>query len=404
MRNNERMKAKPFALSMILKSKLLMSALALSLSLFSMHVIADVSGTTQPPPDNFTHLKTGFPLTGAHLNTECAACHLDGVFKGTPRNCSGCHSKGMRITAATMPLNHLVTNDPCETCHTNTVTFIGARFNHGNAQPGYCTTCHNGQIAAGKPSSHSGGLRVTDSCERCHRTIAWIPSRFNHTGIMPGTCATQCHNGILAAGKPGSHTTALKSTSACDTCHRFSAWFPTFYNHTSVVPGSCQTCHNGATATSKPSNHTGLKASLSCDQCHNTFGWMPARYNHLGVAPGSCSTCHNGSSAAGRPTNHSGAKASMPCDSCHNTTAWLPAQYNHIGVAPGMCLTCHAAQRPTSHTARGYTGSCDACHSIGSRWTFNHALQQGKHTCNICHSGHNNSTPCDYCHSVSKWH
>ncbi len=385
-------------------SKLLMFALALSLSLFSMHVLADITGSTTPPlPEKFTHYATGFPLTGAHLNTECSSCHVGAVFKGTPRNCSGCHAKGMRIVATTMTPNHLVTNDPCENCHTNTVTFIGAKFNHGNAQPGSCTTCHNGQITSGKPSSHSGGLSMTNSCERCHRTTAWIPARFNHTGIAPGTCATQCHNGILATGKPGSHTTVLKSTSTCDTCHRFSAWFPTFYNHTSVAPGSCQTCHNGATATSKPSSHTGLKASLSCDQCHNTMGWIPARYNHIGTAPGTCTTCHNGSSATGRPANHSGAKASMSCDSCHNNTAWLPAGYNHIGIAPGMCLTCHAAQRPTSHTARGYTGSCDTCHSIGSRWAFNHALQQGRHTCNSCHAKHNNSTPCDNCHTVNGW-
>lgn len=385
--------------------RLLTSALALSLSLFSMHVVADASGNTvQTLPDNFSHMKTTFPLTGAHLNAECGSCHAGGVFKGTPRDCSGCHAQGTRVVATTMPFNHLVTNAPCETCHTNTVTFIGAKFNHGNAQPGSCATCHNGQVAAGKPSSHSGGLQVTDSCERCHMTIAWFPSRFNHTGIAPGTCATQCHNGTLATGKPGSHTTPLKSTSTCDTCHRFSAWFPTFYDHAAVAPGSCSAnCHNGATATASPANHTGLKVTLSCDQCHNTIGWIPARYNHPGVVPGSCSTCHNGSSAAGRPANHSGAKMSLACDSCHKTTAWLPAGYNHVGAAPGMCLICHAAQRPTSHTARGYTGSCDACHTVSSKWSFNHALQQGQHTCNNCHAKHNDSTPCDYCHSVKDW-
>ncbi len=386
---------------------LILSVLALALSSFSSPVLAGMfdslsDTTTQSAPQEFSHFQTGFPLTGAHLQVECGICHAGGVFKGTPRNCAGCHSKGSRVVSTTMSTSHIVTSEPCEVCHTSTATFLGARFNHSNALPGSCTTCHNGRIAAGRPSNHSAGLMAADSCEKCHRTTAWLPARFNHNGVAPGSCA-QCHNGTLATGKTGSHTTTLKSTATCDTCHRYTSWFPTFYNHTSVAPGSCTTCHNGTTATGKPAAHVGLKAALACDQCHNTYAWIPARYNHIGVAPGSCTTCHNGASATGRPLTHSGAKVSMPCDNCHNTSAWAPAVYNHIGVAPGTCLSCHAAQRPTSHTARGYVASCDACHTIGSRWTFNHALQQGKHTCNSCHSKHHDSTPCDNCHTVNGW-
>ena len=386
-----------------LKSMIVMPVL-LAMAVFSMIACADLfDTTTQSPSQDFSHIQTGFPLAGAHLNTECVACHIGGVFKGTPRNCAGCHAKGQRVVAPAMPANHVVTNDPCDACHTNTVTFLGARFNHTKSQLGSCTTCHNGIISTGKPATHNGGLRVAESCGSCHRTFAWIPARFNHTGIAPGSCATQCHNGILATGKPSSHTTALKSTSTCDTCHRFSAWQPTFYNHTSVAPGSCSTCHNNVSATGKPSSHTGLRATMACDQCHNTYAWLPAGYNHRGVTPGACSTCHNGSSATGRPSSHTGAKATMSCDSCHNTSAWSPAAYNHAGIARGSCISCHAAQRPASHTARGYIASCDNCHSIASSWVFNHALQQGQHTCNSCHAHHHDSTPCDYCHSVASW-
>ncbi len=404
MTNNKNNIVEHAASRIVSGSQLATFILALLLSLFSTYASAEASITeTQSTLHDFNHFETGFPLTGAHLNADCGTCHIGGVFKGTPRNCSGCHARGSRVIATAMPTNHFVTSDPCENCHTNTVTFLGARFNHGNAYPGSCTTCHNGRIAAGKPSSHSGGLRMTESCDRCHRTHTWISTGFDHAVVVPGTCATQCHNGTLAAARPASHTTVLKATSSCDACHRFTAWFPTFYNHASVAPGSCSTCHNGSVATGIAPNHTGLRATLACDQCHSTPGWMPATYRHIGVAPSSCLTCHNGASAAGKPANHTGAKALMACDSCHNTLAWLPAAYRHIGVAPGGCLTCHAAQRPTSHSARGYIASCDACHSTGSAWTFNHALQQGKHTCNSCHSKHHNSTPCDYCHSVNGW-
>jgi len=373
-------------------------------SLCSVIVFADmIDTTTQSAPKDFTHIQTGFPLTGAHSMVECGVCHAGGVFKGLPRNCSGCHSQNGRIVATTMPRNHVASSDPCETCHTNTVTFSGARFNHGKVAAGNCTSCHNGIISVGKPRSHNSGLQIVESCERCHRTYSWTSSGFNHTAIAPKSCATQCHNGVLAAGRPADHTTPLKLTSPCDTCHRYSAWSFTFYDHAAVLPGRCTTCHNGGEAKNRPSSHTGLKASLSCDRCHHTHGWSPAPYDHIGVVVGFCASCHNGSLATAKPASHKGAKATMTCDQCHNTSAWSPAFYNHVGVVHGTCSTCHLANRPSSHGARGYTSSCDNCHSIGSSWIFNHAAQQGLHTCNSCHAFHNNQTPCDYCHSVYSW-
>lgn len=329
--------------------ELILSVLVLWFSFASVQVFAE-----EPDSENFTHNQTGYPLTGAHVSLECVACHVGSVFKGTPRNCAGCHARGSRVNAIPMPTNHLVTNDPCEICHTNTIQFTGVHFNHASVQPGSCVSCHNGRTATGKPANHTSGPQATFTCEKCHRQYAWVPALYDHTGIAPGSCTAQCHNGTFATGRPASHTTALKSGSTCDTCHRVSAWFPTFYNHAAVVPGSCSNCHNGSTATGRPSAHSGAKLLLACDQCHNTI-------------------------------------------------AWLPGTYGHIGIAPGSCLTCHAAQRPTSHAARGYFGSCDACHSIGAQWTFDHAKQQGKHTCNSCHSGHHSSTPCDNCHSVNHW-
>ena len=35
--------------------------------------------------DDFDHFSTGFELTGAHENIECASCHIQGVFEGIPR-------------------------------------------------------------------------------------------------------------------------------------------------------------------------------------------------------------------------------------------------------------------------------------------------------------------------------
>lgn len=414
---------KQFALDKtVFQRKLLLALMALTISVFSLFATAAQSDTaekngkmqTEQPAREFNHMTTGFPLTGAHAIAECGTCHVGGIFKGTPRNCSGCHAKGKRVVATAMSLKHIVTTEPCEVCHTNTVTFLGAKFNHGTAKAGSCATCHNSLIATGKPSSHSGGMKATDSCEKCHRTFAWLPSTFNHASVVPGTCAT-CHNGASAIGKPAStHGSGLRATESCDTCHRTSGWLPAFYNHANVVPGTCATCHNGNPLTGKPASHSfGLKVTATCDTCHRTTGWLPSFYNHAAVVAGTCATCHNGVSATNKPANHTGSRATMACDKCHTTAAWLPAGFNHIGVVAGTCATCHEAQRPTSHASKGYIGSCDSCHAIGSNWAFNHAAQQGKHTCYTCHAARGQKEHgalaattyrnCDQCHTTSTW-
>lgn len=301
----------------LLKPKLLMPALlALSLSLFPMFATAaqpdaDASGgkpQAERSTRDFNHMVTGFPLTGLHATVECGSCHVGGVFKGTPRNCAGCHTKGMRVVATPKSIKHLPTTEQCEVCHTNTVTFYGARFNHSKAVAGQCTSCHNGSIATGKAATHSSGPKATNSCDKCHRTYAWLPATFNHTGAT-GACES-CHNGTTATGKHAAHMT---TTSGCGTCHKQTTWL-------------------GATA------HTGNEA--------------------------------------------------------------------------GRCLECHISKRPSSHNTTAYLASCDDCHTTSS-WKFNHAAQQGKHTCYSCHSdkgtkehGSKASTTyrnCDTCHSVNTW-
>lgn len=364
---------------------------------------------------NFNHLVTGFPLTGAHVIAECSSCHVGGVFKGTSRNCSGCHAKGKRIVATAMPFNHIVTTEPCDICHSNTITFLGARYNHGKAQLGSCRTCHNGLIATGKPSSHSNGLRATESCDGCHRSAAWIPTSFGHARVVPGTCSN-CHNsGDYPTGKPANHTSVAKATRACDDCHRTSAWLPASFSHASVTPGLCSTCHNGSSATGKPTSHTSLgKSTYACDSCHTYVGWYPAAYNHSGAT--ACATCHNyttGMNSTPIKTNH--IPTTSACESCHKSyTSWQGAT-GHTGNEAGRCLECHLAKRPSNHTAAAYLVSCDACHTTTS-WSFNHAAQQGKHTCASCHlskAAKEHGTPtlgskyynCDSsgCHTVNSW-
>ena len=356
--------------------RVLGSLLAMVLTLVSLQSMAE----TQLGGRDFNHMSTGFPLSGGHATAACETCHMGGVFKGTPKNCDGCHALGKRVIATPKSITHIVTDAPCENCHFNTSTFLGARYNHSSATPGQCITCHNGRIAQTKPANHKP---TTSSCDSCHRAIAWSPASWNHSGVVHGTC-TNCHNGSPTIGKPGSHTTVAKATYQCDECHSFLGWIPAGYKHN--IAGVCSNCHNGTTAMGKGSMH--IVTTSACDTCHkSTTTWLGASA-HSGNIVGICGTCHNGTTAKGKGSNH--IATTSACDTCHkSTTSWLGASFHDASVA-SICGTCHngtqgVVGKPALHIPS--TGNnCDLCHTSTSSfatWIMNHS---GITTCNACHA------------------
>ncbi len=57
----------------------------------------------------FDHTKTRFPLTGAHITTSCAQCHINGKYTGTSTQCIACHQTD--YNGAKNP-NHLTAGFP----------------------------------------------------------------------------------------------------------------------------------------------------------------------------------------------------------------------------------------------------------------------------------------------------
>ena len=129
--------------------------------------------------ENFDH-STVFVLDGAHAAVECAACHADHQFAGTPATCAGCHAEpaihagvfglecqNCHTTAAwqpagmtnhTFPLDHGGEGDiPCETCHTvNLIQYT-------------CDQCH---APAEMVEEHSDEdiFDIAGRCVDCHPT------------------------------------------------------------------------------------------------------------------------------------------------------------------------------------------------------------------------------------------
>jgi DnaJ-class molecular chaperone len=91
----------------------------------------------------FDHLTTGFELDGKHRETACESCHVNAVFKGTPRDCAACHAKGTRVNALPKPSGHILSTERCASCHTATTFAPAVRFDHAEAL-GNCASCHNG--------------------------------------------------------------------------------------------------------------------------------------------------------------------------------------------------------------------------------------------------------------------
>ena len=271
--------------------------------------------TTAPGTIKFDHIQTGFNLTGAHVLVSCESCHIQGVFKGTPRDCATCHMPNNRMGATAKPGQHVLTTAPCESCH-RTTAWTPASFSHVGVAPGACMTCHNSSMASGKPNGH---VFTTSSCDTCHRTTAWIPAGFNHIGVAPGTCRT-CH-GVTATGLPSGHVT-ISASDSCDKCHSTTTWLGASFDHTGVVPGTCASCHNGTTATGvggspttrypSYSGHVPTSMWPSCDICHkSTTSFLNAKVHGSGASvSGVCNICHS---------HHNN---SQSCDKCHSTTTW----------------------------------------------------------------------------------
>lgn len=286
----------------------------------------------------FNHATTKFPLTGAHVTTPCAQCHVNNRFAGTPTQCQACHLAD--FTATTNP-NHVTAGFPqdCSVCH-STTNWLNAAFDHsktsfpltGAHTALACAACHvNGQftaLSAACVSCHLANFNSTtnpnhttagfpQTCEVCHTTTAWTPASFNHgatkfplTGAHVSVPCASCHVNNVFAGTPVD----------CYSCHKVQYQSTTDPNHAaSAFPTTCADCHTTTTWSGAVFNHTwfpiysGAHARkwTTCADCHTNSG----NYQVF-----SCITCHTHDQASTDP-RHRGVRnyvySPTSCYSCH---------------------------------------------------------------------------------------
>jgi hypothetical protein len=416
----------------------LLAALWLALAL----LVSPMAHGDQLRPQ-FDHLTTGFELTGQHRDLPCEQCHANGLFKGTPRECSACHGLGTTVRATAKSANHILSSEQCDSCHATVAWVPAVNFDHAQTH-GSCLTCHNNVQAQGKGPQH---ISTDLECDVCHTTISWSGARFNHEGISGG-CA-QCHNGVTASGMPSNHIPTAGAP--CESCHSptsFTTFAGASMNHSAVAGLPCASCHEagksfiGTTITTRPppphpatgdcsnchsstSSFGGLAdlppnhipTAQACSLCHaNQADFSIYAMNHQGISSG-CATCHGaGLSFANMappvlkeiPANHI-PTGSQACEGCHSTTnftSFAGTAMSHSVVAGTPCSACHEAGKsfvgsppiitrpPPPHAA---TGECSTCHF--STTTFAGALvMPANHiplpaadgsNCSLCHTNAN---------------
>lgn len=339
--------------------------------------------------------------------------------RGVASQCSTCHT-GSYPGAVGKPANAVHAGVTlCESCH-STATWAGAKVNHSgfNASTS-CASCHNGSAATGKPASHIPTGAV--NCLSCHSTSAWKPSSWNHTQTVVAAQCASCHSGAYAPadGKPTNHVpytlVAAAAGANCDSCHKsgYLSWASPAKLHSSLpgISSQCATCHTGSygAAVGKPSTPTHVGVTV-CESCHrSTSNWLNVAFGHSpanAVGSGTCDTCHNGSTATGKPAAHIPIRvAGVKCDGCHKSqTSWATVTMNHTALSAQACNSCHvgayasqgAGVKPANHIPEaqllnGALMDCKACHTGTSSWAavkMNHNASQGNGSgwCKSCHA------------------
>jgi len=190
----------------------------------------------------FDHSTTGFPLTGAHVDTPCVGCH--GESRPVQRACVSCHEDfhrgrlsqscdrchspaGWRMTraieihrATRLPLTGMHVLADCTECHRR------AGADRWVGVPVTCFSCHEKDYRRpGIFPVHAGSATTAPlprDCSLCHRPVAWVPA----AGLgAPGTGTTAA--ALQAA--PRDHdlrfpiSFGVHRTATCDDCHTSSA-------------------------------------------------------------------------------------------------------------------------------------------------------------------------------------
>ena len=329
------------------------------------------------------HMRTSFPLTGAHSQISCVSCHQDqlgGAFTPLQTDCYDCHKQDFESTRL-KPVDHIALSYPtdCMQCHSTQswsnsgfshlastgYPLIGAHADvqceschsipnldliHAPAGPYDCMSCHTEDFNL----AHDAG-KFSTTCEACHSQLTWENPEFDHKTYSKGF-------ELL-----GSHASLQ-----CADCHSIPSYTSLF---TAKTQNDCYSCH----VSDYQVSHPGGNFPTTCDDCHTVNSFKNPSFEHSVVS--------NGFQLLGAHVN-------TQCTDCHTVP-----DYASLFTAKDQndCISCHTNDYQRGHPTGTFPTTCTDCHSINSFTgaSFDHKIASngfellGSHIkaqCSDCHS------------------
>jgi hypothetical protein len=191
------------------------------------------------------HMRTSFPLTGAHVQVACESCHFDdhdGFLSPLETDCESCHLDDFEMAQA---IDHVANgfSSACQDCHGTIAWGQGGLFDH-----------------LGVSGFELEGAHARVSCANCHGG----PNLALTVPRVPDSDCFSCHE----ADYSESHR-LLDFPTACAQCHSSESWgdaqfpqhdavaFPIYSGDHRGEWDSCQTCHD-----------SGAFQEFTCFSCH----------------------------------------------------------------------------------------------------------------------------------------
>ena len=280
-----------------------------------------------------------FTLVGQHAVQPCAACHKNNVYRGTPRECYGCHRSDYE---SVKDPDHVAAGFPttCEICHKPTdASFSQGSFDHSQSfqrvgvhatQP--CAACHKNNVFANTPRE----------CYGCHQANYQATRDPNHVAAgFPTTCEL-CHRPTDASFSQGTFNhdqffqrVGIHATQPCAACHKNNVYKGT--------PRECFGCHQANYQATTNPNHAAAGFPTTCEVCHRPTdtSFSQGTFNHpyfpMSMGNNICSNCHTD------PLNFK----VFTCTTCHTRSS---TDSDHSGVNGYVfnsvnCLACHPQGR-----------------------------------------------------------
>ena len=319
------------------------------------------------PAPKFAHAETKYPLTGKHIQVDCAKCHAwEFAAVADEGKISKKENLGQRAKYSGLMFSN------CTPCHTDP---------HENKFGQDCQGCHTTtsfQQIVGKLFDHSKtnyplvGKHARVDCAKCHKTG-------NMTEPLAHAQCSDCHHDAHH-GQFANRTDKGK----CESCHTVDGFLPPTYSL-----AQHQECRYVL---------TGSHLAVPCILCHAQVTVGNSTYSKYDMTDLTCKGCHK--------DPHEGQLdkwiAQGGCEYCHSTETWHRTTFDHKLSRFALegkhretaCLACHTVKKIGTEQnvmwMKPIAIECASCHKDVHQGQFVRAeLGETAADCRRCHTPQN---------------